>query len=60
VEVRVATYGIVLKKVGVGRFSLAYKLGSLPFFVRGTYTMTIVARNPSGASTQTEMPLTIR
>ena len=60
VEVRVATYGMTLDKVGVGRFSLAYTLGNLPFFVHGTYVMRIIARNTHGDSAQQTLPITIR
>jgi hypothetical protein len=60
VEVRVATYGIGLKKVGVGRFELTYRLGYIPVFVRGTYAMRIIARNTRGDAVDRTLPLTIR
>ncbi|HEU5479389.1 MAG TPA: hypothetical protein VFU90_06125 [Candidatus Tumulicola sp.] len=59
VEVRVATYGMSLAKIGVGRFSLEYTVGSLPFFVHGTYQMRIIARNTRGDATQTTLPITV-
>lgn len=59
VEVRVATYGVGLQKVGVGRFTLAYRLGSIPFFVHGTYPMRIIARNTRGDVAERDLPLTI-
>lgn len=59
VEVRVASYGMALSKVGVGRFALSYTLGSLPFFVRGTYQMKIIARNARGDVAQTSLPITV-
>lgn len=60
VEVRVASYGMSLAKTGVGRFTLAYTLGSLPFFVRGTYQMKIIARNSRGDAAQATLPITVR
>jgi hypothetical protein len=60
VEVRVATYGIGLKKIGVGRFALTYRLGYIPFFVRGTYPMHIIARNTRGDAVDRTLPLTIQ
>lgn len=60
VEVRVAGYGVSLNKVGVGRFSLIYTLGNLPFFVRGTYAMQVIARNARGNATQRSVPITVR
>jgi hypothetical protein len=59
VEVRVVTYGVSLKKVGVGRFEMSYKLGYIPFFVHGTYPMHIIARNARGDSVEQSLPLTI-
>jgi hypothetical protein len=60
VEVRVAGYGVVLHKIGVGRFSLQYTLGSLPFFVHGIYQMRIIARNARGDAAQQTLPITLR
>lgn len=60
VEVRVATYGMSLAKVGVGRFALQYTLGALPFFVHGTYQMRIIARNARGDAAQQTLPITVR
>ena len=59
VEVRVATYGITMTKVGAGRFELSYKLGNIPFFLHGTYDMQIVARNTRGDTVTRTLPLTI-
>lgn len=60
VEVRVAGYGISLNKTGVGRFSLAYTLGDLPFFVHGTYEMRVIARNSRGDKAEQTLPITVR
>lgn len=60
VEVRVASYGMSLAKVGVGRFALAYTLGTLPFFVHGTYLMQVIARNSRGDMAQQTLPITVR
>jgi hypothetical protein len=60
VEVRVAGYGMALNKIGVGRFTLEYTLGNLPFFVHGTYQMQIIARNARGDAAQQTLPITVR
>lgn len=60
VEVRVASYGMSLAKVGVGRFALQYTLGSLPFFVHGTYEMKVIARNTRGDAAEQTVPITVR
>lgn len=59
VEVRVGNIGVGLNKVGVGRFTLAYRLPSIPFFVHGTYPMRIIARNSRGDKVERSVPLTI-
>jgi hypothetical protein len=60
VELRVATYGVVMRKTGVGTFSFDYVLGNLPFFLRGTYSMRIIARNTGGVTSERTLPLTIQ
>jgi hypothetical protein len=60
VEVRVATYAIGMRKIGVGRFALSYRLGYVPFFARGEYSMRIIARNTRGDAVDRTLPLTIR
>lgn len=59
VEVRVGNIGVGLNKIGVGRFTLAYRLPSIPFFVHGTYPMHIIARNSRGDKVERTVPLTI-
>lgn len=60
VEVRIATFGMGMAKTGVGRFALTYPIGNLPFFVRGTFQMHVIARNTRGVSTETTIPITVR
>jgi hypothetical protein len=60
VEARIGGYAVSLVKVGVGRFALTYTVGPLPFFVRGNFTMRVIARNPSGEATTRTIPLTVR
>lgn len=59
VEVRVAAYGISLNKTGVGRFALSYTVPWVPWFLHGTYTMTVIARNTRGDSTERSLALTV-
>jgi hypothetical protein len=59
VEVRIASFGQGLEKTGVGRFHLTYPV-NLPIFVRGTFEMRVIARNTSGESTETTIPITVR
>jgi hypothetical protein len=60
VEARIAGYSASLNKVGVGVFALAYKVPELPAFLRRTYSVQLIARNPRGDSTSSSFPLTVR
>jgi hypothetical protein len=59
VEVRIATYSIVMQKTGVGAFVIDYSISNVPFFFRGTYTMHVIARNTAGDRDERTLPLTI-
>ena len=59
VEVRIATYSIVMQKTGVGAFVIDYSIANVPFFFRGTYTMHVIARNTAGDRDERTLPLTI-
>jgi len=60
VEVRIATYGIAMQKTGVGTFTIDYAVANVPFFLRGTYSMRIIARNSGGDISERTLPLTIQ
>lgn len=60
VEARIGGYSMSLAKVGVGRFELAYTVGSLPWFVHGTFTMQLIARNTRGDAVVRAFPLNVR
>lgn len=60
VQARIGGYAMSLVKVGVGRFELTYTVTPLPWFVRGNFTMQVIARNTRGDTTTREVPLTVR
>ena len=60
VEMRVVTYSVPMTKTAVGHFIVAYAVPKLPFFLRKTYTLQIIARNTAGLETSRDVPLTIR
>ncbi|HEV3195764.1 MAG TPA: hypothetical protein VGZ06_06460 [Candidatus Cybelea sp.] len=60
VEARIGGYAMTLSKVGVGRFALTYTVAPLPWFVRGNFTMQVIARNTRGDATTRAIPLTVR
>lgn len=60
VEARIAGYSSNLHKVGEGEFRLSYKVPQLPFFLRRTYTVQVIARNSRGDAVTSSVPITIR
>lgn len=60
VEARIGGYGISVPKVAAGRFALNYTVPNLPFFLKRTYDMVVIARNTAGDKTQRVVPITIR
>jgi hypothetical protein len=60
VEARIGGYSATYQKTGVGRFSLAYKVPRLPFFLHKSYLIQIIARNTAGTGVSTAVPITVR
>lgn len=60
VEARIATFSISVPKVGIGRFVLNYQVPNVPFFLHGTYPMTVIARNTAGQTVQRVIPITVQ
>ncbi len=60
VEARIAGYSSSLQKVGVGKFSIAYRVPRLPFFLHRTYTIEVIARNTRGDAVRSAVPITVR
>lgn len=60
VQARIGGYAMSLSKMGVGKFELTYKVAPLPWFVRGNFTMHVIARNTRGDTATREVPLVVR
>lgn len=60
VEARIGGYAMPLSKLGVGRFALAYTVAPLPWFIRGNFTLQVIARNTRGAAATRAILLTVR
>jgi hypothetical protein len=60
VQVRVANFGLSMQKTGVGRFETSYRVPSLPFMFRGSYTLHVIAINSRGDATERDIGITIR
>jgi hypothetical protein len=60
VEARIAGFSSALRKVGVGTFTLSYRVPRLPFFLKRTWTIDVVARNTRGDAVRSSIPITVR
>jgi hypothetical protein len=60
VQARIGGYAMTLVKTGVGRFALTYTVAPLPWFIRGTFTMRVIATNTRGDTVERAIPLTVR
>ena len=60
VEARIANFSIAVPKIGAGRFALSYTIPDVPFFLKKTYALTVIARNTAGDQTTRSVPITIR
>lgn len=60
VEARIGGYASPLRKVGAGRFALTYRVPYIPFFLKRTYTVLLIARNTRGEAITTSFPITVR
>jgi hypothetical protein len=59
VEVRIGGYGANMTKIGVDRFTVAYRVPILPIFMRHSYTLEIIARNSRGDAVKRYLPVKI-
>ena len=60
VEARVGGYSSTLRKVAAGKFAISYRVPFLPFFLKKTYHVQLIARNTRGDAATTTIPITIR
>ena len=60
VEARIGGYSSSLRKTGEGHFSLDYRVPYVPFFLKRTYTVQLIARNTRGDAVSTTFPITVR
>ncbi|HEV3153098.1 MAG TPA: hypothetical protein VGZ02_04785 [Candidatus Baltobacteraceae bacterium] len=60
VEARIGGYSSNLLKTGAGRFTLRYRVPFVPFFLKKTYTVRLIARNTRGDAVSTTFPITVR
>jgi hypothetical protein len=59
VELRFAGYSTTMIKTSPGHFAFSYQLPNVPFFLKNTYTVTVIARNTRGDKAEKIVPITI-
>ena len=61
VEARVQGFSALLVKRGAGDFALNYTLPpTIPWFLHGTYTVSVIARNTQGVGVTRQLPVTLQ
>ena len=60
VEARIATFAVHVPRTGRGRFAIDCVVPNVPFFLRRSYPITIIARDRHGASAQRTTTITVR
>jgi hypothetical protein len=61
VEARVQGFSALLSKRSAGDFALQYRLPSfIPGFLRGTYTVRVIARTTEGVQAVRELPVILQ
>ncbi|MDP9019113.1 MAG: hypothetical protein M3N19_12435, partial [Candidatus Eremiobacteraeota bacterium] len=59
VEVRIGGYSSAMTKTGPTTFVMSYQIPWLPFFLRGRWTIRVIARNVDGVATERDTSITI-
>jgi len=60
VTLRLQTITTPMQKVGVGRFAISYVVPQIPFFLKGNYTIEVIASNARGDTVERDVPITVR
>ena len=60
VVARVGSYVQPLERTSVGNFRVAMRVPRVPFFMRGHWTLSFIAKNTAGVQVVTSMPITLR
>lgn len=60
VEIRIEGWGMPIPRQRPGLFAMSGQIPQLPFFVKGNYTLQVIARNASGLYTERDIPISLR
>ena len=60
VEARISGWSMSVPRTRIGHFEAAGQLPDIPFFLKGTYTLQVIARNAAGEQAERDIPITLR
>jgi hypothetical protein len=60
VDIHISAWSMPLPKSHDGLFTGSGVIPDLPFFVKGNYTLRVIALAPSGATTERDIPISLR
>ena len=60
VEIRISAWSMPMSRAGAGYFVASGQIPQLPVFVKGNYTLQVIARNSTGLYTERDIPITLR
>ncbi|MBV8490143.1 MAG: hypothetical protein JO199_06390 [Candidatus Eremiobacteraeota bacterium] len=60
VRVQIASIHVDLAKAGPGNFTMRTTLAGIPFFIRGTFPVSVIARDAAGRTAQRVVSFTVR
>jgi hypothetical protein len=60
VDIHISSWSMPLPKTHNGLFTASGVIPDLPFFLKGNYTLQVIARAPSGAVAERDIPISLR
>jgi hypothetical protein len=59
-EARIGGWSMSVPRTRIGHFEASGQLPDIPFFLKGTYTLQLIARNADGEQAERDVPITVR
>ena len=60
VDIHISSWAMPVPKTHNGLFRASGVIPDLPFFLKGNYTLQVIARAPTGATVERDIPISIR
>jgi hypothetical protein len=59
-EARISGWSMSVPRTRIGHFEASGQLPDIPFFLKGSYTLQLIARNADGELTERDVPIVVR